>query len=84
MLLASVVLYIDSPVGYNVFKEQGRLMLKPAIDTNADSAPEIAMVREGASWSIDGTADPAVHEQLFKIVQMTEVMAVLSEQSVAS
>jgi hypothetical protein len=83
MFLFSTIIYFDeSPVGYDVYREEDVFQFKPAIDSHSNLEPPIiTAIYLKEEWIIDGVEDDEIIEQVKKIIELNELISVLNVAS---
>ena len=66
MFLFSTIIYFgDSPVGYEVHREEETFEFIPTIDSHSNlQLPVIKAINSGQFWFIEGTEDKEIAEQV--------------------
>lgn len=74
MHIFSTVLFVNgNPVGYKVFKENGRLLLNPAENPNREIFPPAMLASNSTGqWKVDGTDDCNLIDQVIEDVSNSE------------
>jgi hypothetical protein len=74
MHVFSTVLFVNgNPVGYKVFKQEGRLVLNPAENPTREVYPPAIFARnENGQWFVEGTNDQDLIDQVIEDVTMNE------------
>lgn len=83
MFLFSTIVYFDeTPVGYDVYREEDMFQFRPAIDSKLNTEPPVVTaIYLSSYWLIDGTEDYEIMEQVKKIIEMNELIVRLNVAS---
>jgi hypothetical protein len=81
-LFSTIIYYDESPVGYDVYREEDIFQLKPAIDSHCDFQPPIiTAIYLNQVWMIDGTENDEIIEQVKKIIELNQLISALNVAS---